>query len=96
MYSFSTDFLGTFKNFALSLITLPILSPLIVPGHIALTRILNFPNSIAKVFVTPTIAHLLAAYGDLKGNPNIPAVEDKFIIAPFLFFLSIGIASFVK
>ena len=52
--SFSTDFLEVFKNFALSLITLAIRSPLIVPGQIALTLILNLPSSIAKVFVTPT------------------------------------------
>ena len=69
---------------------------MIVPGHIALTRILNLPNSRAKVFVTPTTAHLLAAYGDLNGNPNIPAVDDKLIIEPPLFILSIGIASFEK
>ena len=60
-------------NFALSLITLFILSPLIVPGHTAFTLILNLPSSIANVFVTPIIAHLLAAYGDRNGKPSIPA-----------------------
>ena len=57
---------------------------------------LNFPNSIASVFVIPTTAHLLAAYGDLSGKPKIPAVEDRLIIDPPLFFLSIGIESLVK
>ena len=34
---------------------------LVTFGAIALTRILNFPSSIARVFVIPTTAHLLAA-----------------------------------
>ena len=48
-------------NFDLSLMTLVIRSPFIKPGQIALTLILNLPSSIASVFVTPIIAHLLAA-----------------------------------
>ena len=59
--SFSINFFETFRNFALSLITLVILFPFIVPGQIALTLILNLPSSIAIVFVIPIIAHLLAA-----------------------------------
>ena len=59
--SFSIDFFEIFKSFALSFATLIILSPFIVPGHNAFTRILNLPSSIDKVFVIPTIAHLLAA-----------------------------------
>ena len=86
----------TLVNFALSLITLFILSPLIVPGHTAFTLILNLPSSIANVFVTPIIAHLLAAYGDLSGKPSIPAVDEILIIEPFLDFLSNGIALFSK
>ena len=61
--------------------------PFIVPGQIALTLILFFPSSIAKVLVTPITAHLLAAYGDLKGKPKTPAPEDIFMIEPPLFFL---------
>ena len=96
MKSFSIDFVDTLVNFALSFITLFILLPLIVPGHTALTLILNLPSSIAKVFVTPIIAHLLAAYGERSGKPSIPAVDDMFTIEPFLDFLRRGIAFFVK
>ena len=67
-----------------------------VPGQIAFTLILYFPSSIAKVFVIPITAHLLAAYGDLKGKPSTPAPDDIFIIEPLLFFFNKGIASLVK
>ena len=71
---------------AFALITFFILSPDTDPGHIALTLILNSTNSIAKDFVRPIIAHLLAAYGVLNGKPKIPAVDDKLIIdPPFIF-----------
>ena len=70
-----------FNNFAFALMTLCILLPFTEPGQIALTLILYFPSSIAKLLVNPIIAHLLAAYGVRCGNPNSPAVEDKFIIA---------------
>tara|TARA_B100000902_G_scaffold312388_1_gene302531 strand:+ start:203 stop:436 length:234 start_codon:yes stop_codon:yes gene_type:complete len=76
--------------------TLCILSPFTEPGQIALTLILYFPSSIAKLLVNPIIAHLLAAYGVRCGNPNRPAVEDKFIIEPDLFFFNRGIEYFVK
>ena len=48
-------------NLALDFITLFILSPLTDPGQIAFTLILYLPSSIAKLFVNPIIAHLLAA-----------------------------------
>jgi len=94
--SFSIDLVELFVNFALSLITLFILFPFIVPGQTALTLILNLPSSIASDFVTPIAAHLLAAYGVRKGKPSIPAVEDILIIDPFLDFLISGIAFLVK
>ena len=94
--SFSTAAIDFLSNFALLFITFFILSPLIDPGQTTLTLILNFPSSIANVFVTPTIAHLLAAYGDRNGKPSMPAVDDIFIIDPFFDFLISGIAFFVK
>ena len=50
-----------FNKSALAFITLLILLPVTDPGQIALTLILNSPNSIARDFVIPIIAHLLAA-----------------------------------
>ena len=44
----------------------------------------------------PITAHLLAAYGDLKGKPKTPAPEEIFIIEPPLFVFKKGIASLVK
>ena len=84
------------SDFAFASITLLIRSPETEPGQIALTRILNFPSSIANDLVTPIIAHLDAAYGVLNGNPKIPAVEDKLTIDPPSFFFKSGIACFVK
>ena len=94
--SFSIDLIDWFKILALAFITLFILEPLTDPGHIALTRILNFPNSIAKVLVIPIKAHLLAAYGDLFGKPSIPAVEEILTTDPNFDFLINGIAYLVK
>jgi hypothetical protein len=77
--------------FAFALITPCMRLPFITPGKTAFTLILNFPNSIAAVCVNPIIAHLLDAYGERSGNPNIPAVEDILIIEPPLFFLTLGL-----
>ena len=47
-----------------------------------LTRTPCGPSSCASVRVRPRIAHLAAAYGARRGNPNRPAVDDRLTIDP--------------
>ena len=61
-------------NIAFEFTTLFILSPSTDPGQIALTLILYFPNSIAKVFVNPIIDSDMAEKLRKK-SPKIPLVN---------------------
>ena len=68
-------------------------SPDTEPGQMQLTRTPCGPSSCASVRVRPRIAHLAAAYGARRGNPNRPAVDDRLTIDPEPCWRKCGAAS---
>jgi len=66
---------------------LEFISVSITPGAMQFTVIPDGPTSLASAFVNPIIAAFDAEYATSQEAPQIPQIEEMFIIEPLFLFI---------